>query len=132
MLSCELAIKLAKKSKKNIVITDEYGRIIFCNDAWTGLCGYTLSDVYGDTCGILQSITSDEDTINNMNMKIKAKKTCFVMIDNIKKDGTSFKNMLTIFPLKDGFFAESIDMGPTDYMKKYKEVVDKRRLSLSF
>ncbi len=127
MLNCDLAIKLAKKSKKSIVITSEYGRIIFCNEAWTDLCGYTLSDVYGKTCGILQSITCDKETIKNMNMKIRSKKTCFVMIDNIKKDGTSFKNLLTIYPLKDGFCAELIDMGPTYFMKKYKEAIEKRR-----
>ena len=62
-----------------------------------------------------------------MNMKIRSKKACFVMIDNIKKDGTSFKNLLTIYPLKDGFCAELIDMGPTDFMKKYKEAIEKRR-----
>lgn len=50
------AIEMSKKTKKNILVTDLNRNIIFCNEAWTELCGYSLSEIYGKNCKFLQNV----------------------------------------------------------------------------
>jgi methyl-accepting chemotaxis protein PixJ len=87
-----------------IVITDSRQPdhpIIFCNPAFETITGYSLQEVLGRNCRFLQGKDTDPNTIKQIRNLIKEGHECQVVIQNYRKDGTSFWNQLTISPVKD-------------------------------
>lgn len=75
--------------------------IIYCNDAFTKITGYTQEEALGRNCNFLQNGDRDQKVIGIMKNAISKGETCNVIVRNYKKDGTLFWNEITITPVFD-------------------------------
>ena len=113
---------------KGIIITDNLGKILFCNDKWLNLCGFSRDEVIGSTNKILQGPLTEESKKLEIENSIKTKVGINIDITNYKKDKTLFNNNLTISPVSCGFYAEIQDAGISNYEAAYNIAFDKRML----
>ena len=111
---------------KGIIITDNLGKILFCNDKWLNLCGFSRDEAIGSTNKILQGPLTEESKKLEIENSIKAKVPINIDITNYKKDKTLFNNNLTINPVSCGFYAEIQDAGISNYEVAYNRAFNKR------
>ena len=87
-----------------IVITDAQAfdyPIIYCNQGFLDLTGYSQDEVIGRNCRFLQGADTDPNTIAQIGQSIREGQEVRVVLKNYRKDRTFFWNDLTISPLKD-------------------------------
>jgi PAS domain S-box-containing protein len=87
-----------------VVITDPNqpdNPVIFVNRAFTANTGYTVNEVLGRNCRLLQGDKTDQAATRALNQAVKAGKAARVEILNYRKNGTSFWNDLSITPVYD-------------------------------
>lgn len=82
-----------------VFITDETGKIIWINDAFSRLSGYTLEDAYGRTPAILQSGKQSESFYTDMWQTIREGKVWHGEVVDQRKDGTLYTADEVITPL---------------------------------
>ncbi len=75
--------------------------IIYCNDAFTRITGYDLSEAMGRNCRFLQKEDRDQKPLGIIRKAIKKGRPCHEVLRNYRKDGTLFWNELTITPVHD-------------------------------
>ena len=73
--------------------------IIFCNQAFTQMTGYSKEEVIGLNCQFLQNDDRDQEAIESMAKAIKKGEPCRVVLRNYRKDGTLFWNEVSITPV---------------------------------
>ena len=94
--------------------------IIYVNEGFERLTGYTSSDIIGLNCRFLQGKTTDPDTIRQIKEAIASDSAFSAEILNHRKDGTPFWNRLSITPVKN-------DSGLTTHFIGIQSDVTKRR-----
>ena len=97
-------LKAVMASKDSVVITDarqEDNPIIFVNPAFEQLTGYTFADIKGRNCRFLQGKETDQPARRKIRGAILIGDEIRETILNFKKDGTPFKNELSISPVYD-------------------------------
>lgn len=75
--------------------------LIYVNDGFFRLTGYTADEVLGRNCNFLQGEDADPETIRTMREAMTAGRDVTVEIRNRRKDGTPFWNRLSITPVRD-------------------------------
>lgn len=107
-----------KHTRMPMIITDpaqQDNPIIFSNEAFSRLTGYTREELLGQNCRIIQGPDTDPSSISKVRAAIVAEESVAVDILNYRKDGTTFWNALFISPVweTDGhvryFFASQLD-----------------------
>jgi len=89
---------------EGITISDNLQKdnpIIYANEGFERLTGYTKKYVLGKNCRFLQGEKTDPKIIEQIRRSIHEEKPCSVEILNYKKDGTPFWNLLSITPIMD-------------------------------
>lgn len=92
-------------TKDAIVITeaepiDGHGpRVLYINEAFTQVTGYTEEDVIGKTPRILQGPGTDRKELARLKKALKNWESCEVEILNYKKNGEPFWNNFTVAPV---------------------------------
>ncbi|RZA02631.1 MAG: PAS domain S-box protein [Sphingobacteriaceae bacterium] len=82
---------------------DEPGpRIIYVNDAFTKMTGYTAQEVIGKTPRILQGPKSDKEELKRLSNAMRNFEPCEVTIINYKKNGEEFWVNFSVSPVADG------------------------------
>ncbi|MUG95556.1 PAS domain-containing protein [Scytonema sp. UIC 10036] len=87
-----------------MVITDPRlpdNPIIFCNPAFESITGYSQQEIIGRNCRFLQGAETDPMAIEQIREAIRFGHECRVIVQNYRKDGTSFWNELTVSPVRD-------------------------------
>lgn len=74
--------------------------LIYVNDGFVRLTGYSAAEVLGKNCKFLQGKDADQDTVDVMRRAMKKGQECTVEILNRRKDGTPFWNRLSITPVR--------------------------------
>ncbi|MDL5052331.1 PAS domain S-box protein [Oscillatoria laete-virens NRMC-F 0139] len=102
----ELRIKEQAISSVNngVIITDARVRdcpIIYVNDAFTRITGYTKEDVVGKNCRFLQGTDHDQADLDILRQALASQSSCRVVLRNYRKDGSLFYNELFVSPVKD-------------------------------
>ncbi|WP_086481976.1 sensor domain-containing diguanylate cyclase [Oceanospirillum sanctuarii] len=83
---------------------DEPGpRIVYVNNAFTRLSGYTREEVMGKNPRILQGPETSDDTRKRIRQGLENKDWIHERIQNFSKDGTPYWLDLKIFPLKNTY-----------------------------
>ncbi|WP_121742086.1 bacterio-opsin activator domain-containing protein [Natronorubrum halophilum] len=75
--------------------------LVYVNDAFQEITGYSYDEVVGQNCRFLQGPDSSEDVIAEMAAAIDAKRPITVELKNYRSDGTEFWNEVTIAPVRD-------------------------------
>ncbi|GGD93557.1 signal transduction histidine kinase [Tsuneonella deserti] len=75
--------------------------IVFCNDAFERLTGYTAAEIIGRNCRFLQGAQSDPRQVAKMRRAIEQEDVAIFEILNYRKDGTPFWNALHLGPIYD-------------------------------
>jgi len=76
-------------------------KLIYVNEAFEKVTGYSKKDVIGKKPSFLQKQNKDQKAIKVMKSAIKNHETCEVEVINYKKDGTAFTNFLYLSPIFD-------------------------------
>lgn len=87
---------------EGIVITDALlpdEPIIYSNQGFFNITGYTPEEVLGRNCRFLQGSDTDTNTIKSIEKALEECKPFEGEILNYKKDGTTFWNYLRIYPI---------------------------------
>jgi PAS domain S-box-containing protein len=108
LASLEETLRLQKRaiasSHNGIVITDcrvPTNPIVYVNQAFEKISGYTASEVVGRNCRFLQGNDLLQPEKQTLRLAISKGKPCTVIIRNYRKDGTLFWNELNISPILD-------------------------------
>ncbi|MEX0773079.1 MAG: PAS domain S-box protein [Balneolales bacterium] len=86
----------------SIVITEmdlENPRIVYVNDGFIKLTGYTKEEAIGKTPKILQGPKTERKVLDDLKSFLKEGKSFFGQAINYKKDGSEFVNQWDIHPL---------------------------------
>ena len=125
-----------KATRMPMIITDPRqpdNPIIFTNRAFAELSGYSMDELIGRNCRLLQGPGSDQASISRIRAAIAAKENISVDILNYRKDGSTFWNALFISPVRNDqneviyFFASQLDV--TTVKTKESELAEARRMA---
>ena len=75
--------------------------LVYVNQAFLNVTGYTREEVIGRNCRFLQGPGTDRNTVRAIRESIAAFATIEIEILNYRKDGTSFPNHLRMAPVYD-------------------------------
>ena len=90
--------------------------IVFANDSFLKLTGYTRMDVTGRNCRFLQGPETDSEAVDRLREAIRQETDIQVDLLNYRKDGSTFHNALYVGPVRDAagkvvyFFASQFDV----------------------
>ncbi len=108
-----------RATRMAMVITDprqDDNPIIFVNDAFLKLTGYTRDEVVGRNCRFLQGPETDSAAVESVRAAVAAGEDVNVELLNYRKDGSAFWNALVISPVRNEagellyFFASQADV----------------------
>ncbi len=81
---------------------DEPGpRIIYVNEAFTQMTGYTAAEVIGKTPRILQGVSTDLNTLKQLGESLRKWQACEATVINYKKNGEEFWVNFALNPVAD-------------------------------
>ncbi|KAL7534173.1 hypothetical protein ACHAXR_005704 [Thalassiosira sp. AJA248-18] len=92
------------KDTRAIVVTECTGsfNMIGCNKAWENLCGYAESEIVGKDSSILQGPDTNYIGLRDAVQRLfEEEKPIRCVTTNYRKDGSRFKNLLTLGPIYD-------------------------------
>ncbi|MGI4977371.1 MAG: ATP-binding protein [Janthinobacterium lividum] len=91
-------------SRMPMCLTDPHGAdnpILFCNQAFERLCGYTQAEIVGRNCRFLQGEGTDPAAVAEVRRALGAGEDVHLELLNYRRDGTPFWNALFISPVFD-------------------------------
>jgi len=81
--------------------TREDNPMVYVNEAFKELSGYSEADLIGENCRLLQGADTDEGTITELRTAIDDEEPITVEMRNYRRDGTMFWNELSVTPVYD-------------------------------
>lgn len=108
-----------RATRMAMIITDPNrldNPIVYANDAFLRLTGYTRLEVTGRNCRFLQGPDTDLDAVVRIRAAIASERDVQVELLNYRKDGSTFHNAVYISPVHDEdgtllfFFASQLDV----------------------
>ena len=118
-------------SRGPIIITDHSQQddpIIYANQAFLDLTGYSRDEIIGENCRFLQGELTDPKSIQKLRNAVDKGKHIRIQIYNYKKDGTPFWNDLIMSPVHNdkGELTHFIGMQLDDTTRMEQELELKR------
>jgi len=99
-----LLVEAISSSTNGIVIADarkEDLPLIFVNPAFERMTGYCAEEAIGRNCRFLQGGNTRQKGLSSLRRAITTGQSCNVVLQNVRKDGTTFWNELFIAPIRD-------------------------------
>lgn len=76
--------------------------IVYVNEGFCKMTGYTKEEVIGETPRILQGPKTDREVLDKLKRRLREGQSFFGQTINYRKDGSEFVNQWDIHPLTDG------------------------------
>lgn len=127
-----LVEKAANTTSEGITVSsmDKEDRpLIYVNEGFERLTGYSIQEVVGKNCRFLQGEETDQKSVDEIRKAINSGEECTVELLNYRKDGTPFWNRLSITPLKNEEGVVTHYVGVQSDITELKET--KERLELA-
>ena len=127
--------KAVENSDNNVVITDLNHKIVYVNEAFERITGYSRDEVLGKTPKILRSDVHNQAYYDAINDVISSGKRWLGEFTNRKKDGTLFYEKASITPLIndeekiEGFIALKLDITSERLSKK---LIESKNLEIKY
>ncbi len=108
-----------KTTRMPMIVTDPHqpdNPVIFCNDAFTFMTGYSEDEIVGTNCRFLQGPETDREAIAQVRAAIANQEEVSVEVLNYRKNGSTFWNALFVSPVFDPagkllyFFGSQLDI----------------------
>ena len=74
--------------------------LIYANEGFERMTGYSVAEVLGRNCRFLQGPASDAAAVAEIRAAVAEQRECVVEILNYRRDGTTFWNRLSITPVR--------------------------------
>jgi PAS domain S-box-containing protein len=98
----EVDRRIQKKPEEGFVLATPEGLVEWVNDAFTGMCGFTLDELKGKKLGpILQGILTDKAAAERMRNAVRERQPCSEALINYHKDGRPYWVSINITPIYD-------------------------------
>jgi PAS domain S-box-containing protein len=97
----ELLAKAIEQASESILISDREGKLLYVNNAFCTTTGYTRDELTESYASILKSGAQDNEFYKEMWESLVAGNVWHGRMTNRKKDGTLFKEDVTISPIVD-------------------------------
>ncbi|MEJ6982263.1 PAS domain S-box protein [Pedobacter sp. P351] len=112
---------------------DEPGpRIIYVNEAFTEMTGFSFEEVIGQSPRILQGPKSDKDELRRLSESLRRWEPCEITTINYKRNGEEFWNNFSVSPVANanGWFTHwiSIERDVTESKKGAQKIKEERNL----
>lgn len=75
-------------------------QIVYASAAFERLTGYGVEEVIGRNCRFLQGAATDPEAVDKMRTALARHRETTVTVQNVRKDGTSFWNEVTLIPFR--------------------------------
>ena len=95
----DLQLAFKEQDYEALIITDENQKIIWVNDGFSSMTGYSKKFALNKTHRFLQGIKTDENTKSRIRKKIALNKPFKDIIINHRKDNSTYKCEVNIIPL---------------------------------
>lgn len=92
-------IPILATATDGIVLTDTDCHVVYVNQAFTELTGYTLDDLIGRTCSMLQGADTDTMDVERLRVAIRSATPYSGELLNYSRAGVPFWNDLTVTPI---------------------------------
>ncbi|MCZ7486182.1 histidine kinase dimerization/phosphoacceptor domain -containing protein [Rhizobium rhizogenes] len=124
-----------RATRMPMVVTDPSqpdNPIVFVNEAFQELTGYTREECLGRNCRFLQGKDTEPATVSQIRHAVEHGKDISADILNYRKDGTSFWNALYLSPVRGGngdiqfYFASQLDV--SQRIDAQQKAVDQKEL----
>jgi PAS domain S-box-containing protein len=108
-----------RATRMPMVITDPAqpdNPIVFCNEAFQTLTGYSREEIVGRNCRFLQGPETDQQELDRLRQAIREGRAINIDLLNYRKDGSTFWNALYMSPVYNDageikfFFASQLDV----------------------
>ena len=108
-----------KTTRMPMIVTDPRqpdNPIVFCNEAFSFMTGYSEEEILGTNCRFLQGPETDRDVVAQIRAAIERRDEIAVELLNYRKNGSTFWNALFISPVYDDagelvyFFSSQLDI----------------------
>ena len=86
---------------QGVVICDAERKVVWCNDAFTSITGYSLLDLAGRTCSVLQGHLTDPMALKAIGHALESHSNFHSELQNYRKNGEVYWNELSISPVHD-------------------------------
>jgi diguanylate cyclase (GGDEF)-like protein/PAS domain S-box-containing protein len=100
----DLFRRLIKQSAEAMAVTDARARdhpVVFVNPAFEALTGYTRDELLSRNCRFLQNHNRDQPYRHLMRTALNHGDSVMGMIENVRKDGSRFWNLIGLSPIRD-------------------------------
>jgi PAS domain S-box-containing protein len=97
--------RIIEQAPIGIAVSDpsrEDNPLVYANAAFEALTGYEFEEIDGRNCRFLQGERTDPESVAAMRDAIHAGEPTTVDVWNYRKDGTEFRNRVTVSPIEDG------------------------------
>ena len=111
------------KAHSPLILTDphkEDSPMMYVNEAFEDLTGYTEAEALGRNCRFLQGDDTDPETVDRLRKAIDSEKPITVELRNYRKDGTLFWNELSVAPVYDA------DGNLIRYLGTQRDITDRK------
>lgn len=95
-------VQALQEQDQAIVVTESSPpfAIVHVNEAWEGLCGYTLEECRGKTLSLLQGQETDLSATTSVVSQLLRGEESGTVLTNYTKEGRRFRNHLRVGPLE--------------------------------